>query len=172
MTTRAVAQEAGLSELTLFRHFGTKQGLLDALGERFARVEDVDRLFDGADTGDLIADLSAIARNAMAAMREVQVLMRVQLMEVADHPEQEPFLARRPLAAIKMLGAFFAHRQDTGEIGPGDATLFAHLFLALLFARTIGAPMFKHVIRNSEDEVIETFVRLFVNGVAARPEKA
>lgn len=170
MTTRAVAQRAGVSELTLFRHFGTKRGLLDALGERFARVEDVDRLFDGADTGDLFTDLSAVARNAMAAMREVQVLMRVQLMEVTDHPEQEPFLAKRPLAAVKRLTAFFAHRQDTGEVGPGDARLFAHMFLALLFARTIGAPMFRHIIPHSEEEVIETFVRVIVDGVASRQE--
>ncbi|HEY3413755.1 MAG TPA: TetR/AcrR family transcriptional regulator [Armatimonadota bacterium] len=170
MTTRAVAQRAGVSELTLFRQFGTKQGLLDALGERFASVENVDHLFAGADTGDLYTDLCAVARNAMAAMREVQLLMRVQLMEVSSHPEQEPFLAKRPLAAIRLLGAFFAHRQDTGEVGPGDPILFAHMFLALLFARTIGAPMFRHVIPHSEDVVIETFVEVFVHGVASRPE--
>ena len=38
--------------------------------------------------------------------------------------EQEPVLAKRPLAAIKMLGAFFGHRQDTGEIGPRLITVY------------------------------------------------
>jgi AcrR family transcriptional regulator len=172
MTTRAVAQEAGLSELTLFRHFGTKQGLIDALAERFSRPEDVDRLFDGADTGDLYTDLCAIARNAIAAMRQVEVLIRVQLMEVATHPEQEPFLVRRPIAATKKLSAFFAHRQDTGQVAPGNTALFAHMFLSMLLARTIGAPLFRNVILNPDEEVIHTFVSVFVNGVAAGPEKA
>jgi AcrR family transcriptional regulator len=170
MTTRAVAQEAGVSELTLFRHFGTKQGLLTALAERFARPEDLDRLFERADTGDLAADLAAIAAKALAAMREVQVLMRVQIMEVMAHPEQQPFLARRPEAAIARLSAFLAQRQQSGQIGPGDTMLMAHIFLAILFARTIGAPLFHRVIPHSEEEVLEEIVRIFVNGVAARPE--
>ena len=30
-TTREIAQEAGVTELTLFRHFGTKEKLFEAL---------------------------------------------------------------------------------------------------------------------------------------------
>src|SRR5512141_999850 len=58
VTTRAVAAEAGVQAPTIYRLFGDKDGLLDAVAEQvFARYVEGKAL--GEDSDDPVADLDA-----------------------------------------------------------------------------------------------------------------
>src|SRR5665213_2176571 len=64
-TTRAIARAAGCNEVTLFRHFGTKDGILAAVvRQTCGSGEPASRL---PDTGDLPADLKEFTRQYEAA---------------------------------------------------------------------------------------------------------
>ena len=58
-TTRAIATEAGVTEVTIFRAFGNKQGILRAIGDRLAHDQ----------AGHVAGDLPA--QDVRSALREL-----------------------------------------------------------------------------------------------------
>lgn len=49
LSMKAVADEAGVSRPTLYRHFSGKRALLDGIGQQYVRAIGVDRSFTGLD---------------------------------------------------------------------------------------------------------------------------
>jgi AcrR family transcriptional regulator len=93
-TTRAIARTAGLNEVTLFRHFGTKEGVLAAVVRRtFGPSERSSRM---PDTADLRADLREFAQQYEKALRKNLALVRTCVGEIHRHRDY----ARRVLQAI------------------------------------------------------------------------
>jgi AcrR family transcriptional regulator len=87
-TTRAIARAARVNEVTLFRHFGTKERLLAAvLGQTF-RGRSADPA-SGRARGDLRADLAAFARRYEELLREHLPLIRTLLGEIHRHRANE-----------------------------------------------------------------------------------
>lgn len=67
VTTQEIASCADLSEKTLFRHFGSKQNLLEAALERFQYAEEMRVLFNEQMVWELEVDLLAISKNIMTS---------------------------------------------------------------------------------------------------------
>jgi len=61
-TTKEIASVAGVNEVTLFRHFGTKQNLLQAAVSRYHYAEEMTKLFNESLKGELHSDLLTISR--------------------------------------------------------------------------------------------------------------
>jgi AcrR family transcriptional regulator len=133
-TTRAIAREAGLNEVTLFRHFGTKAAVLAAVvqqtcgaGEQPARMPD---------TGDLRADLRGFARQYEAGLRAHLPLIRTFVGEVDRHRGY----AQRVLHGIFQplrtdLVARLQRAQAKQEILPSpDAEIAADLLSGMIFS--------------------------------------
>jgi len=167
MTTRGVAAEAGVNELTLYRHFTNKRGLLRAMTQRLAHVPFVERTLSEADTGDLREDLLHIARTMLPNARAMLPFILRALVEAGEHPEHLEMASARPKAALARLSAFFERRMEAGQVRRGDPTLMAHAFISMMLSRILLAPLYADVVAQPEGEVLEEFVRLFVMGVAA-----
>lgn len=60
-TTKEIARSAGVNELTLFRHFGTKQKLIEAAFNRYHYAEEMTQLFNEGLKGELHSDLLTIS---------------------------------------------------------------------------------------------------------------
>lgn len=65
VTTLEIATAAGLSEKTLFRHFGTKQKLLEAAFDRYHYAEEMKKLFAEKLVWDLERIFFSFARPTM-----------------------------------------------------------------------------------------------------------
>src|SRR5579875_3550087 len=68
-TTREVAERAGVNEATLFRHFGNKEALIEAMFKNVCEQDPatIDELFDRP-TGDISTDLLRIASVSLRRM--------------------------------------------------------------------------------------------------------
>ena len=87
MTTRELALRAGVNEVTLFRRFGSKAGLLcAAVNHVFARVP-----FARPElTGELRRDLEAVVGAYLETRRAFGPLLQVLLSEAKRFPELDP----------------------------------------------------------------------------------
>ena len=85
-TTRAIAERAGLSEVTLFRQFGSKAGLAAAALE-YASGSFHDAI--QSPTDDLVADLSALAAGYTDFVDTWPALIDRVLPEIAGQAEIE-----------------------------------------------------------------------------------
>jgi len=140
-TTQAIAAAAGVGEVTIFRRYGNKAGLIEA-----ALAHCLPRTPFGNLTAsdDVQADLTAILRAYAQTFGEYGGAVITLLTEAPRHPELGAALAT--LMPNMMQGAaIIASHQAAGRIGAGDplqklVILIAPIMAAGLFGRIENAP--------------------------------
>ncbi len=148
-TTRAIADEAGVNEVTLFRHFQTKDRLLAAVvGQNFGSATSDDPSHPPLPvTGDLRADLLADALRYAQLLQQNLSLVRTMLGEIHHrHRDQETQVFRGIFQPVK--AAILARI----EIAQKDGTLRGDLRADVL-ADLFGGMIFTGVLRRSAPEI-------------------
>jgi AcrR family transcriptional regulator len=135
-TTRAIAREAGLNEVTLFRHFQTKERLLAAVvGQNFGPGSVRTQSAPLPVTGDLRADLTAHAHRYDRLLQENLPLIRAMIGEIHHHSDHERQVFKaifRPLR--EELIARLQTVRDQGRLRAGSSpALLADLFNGMIF---------------------------------------
>ena len=172
-TTRAIAQEAGVNEVTLFRHFKTKEGLLEALIA--SKVASVAELFGHAaeealwSGGSLRSNLRRFAEHYYAVAAEGQGFIRMMIGEAQRQPEHARKVimdAIRPLC--ESLARNLEAGRKAGKVRRGfDLYVASHAFLDMLLGG-----MLRHTAGFGEgctpEEFIATCADIFAAGLAPK----
>ncbi|MBC5815773.1 MAG: TetR/AcrR family transcriptional regulator [Candidatus Eremiobacteraeota bacterium] len=163
-TTREIADRAGVNEATLFRHFGNKSALLDAMKEWFCQNKE-ERLREMYDSlpGEIEADLKIIGRFMIEGMTANKDLIRVALLEEAADPEGVHVPWRMPKISRDYLTKFLESYVARGELH-GDPVILARIYVGYFFAYIMGSGLWKQSAILSPDEAVDTFVNIFLNG--------
>lgn len=119
-TTRSIATAAGVNEVTLFRRYGDKRGLVVA-----AIHADIGRFAaeDLSPTGDLEADLVRVVGYYTRIYEHRDGLVATLVLE-GSRDDEVAALISEPLAAMSRLGELIAHYQRAGQMvdeAPGYA---------------------------------------------------
>lgn len=162
-TTREVAELAGVNEATLFRHFGSKRALLDAMREAACGGEGFRSFLTALPAGDVKADLRAIARYMAEQMRSRRAMMCISLAEEATETDDAPEW-RGPTGLLNDFGDFLAVKVAEGVLS-GDPLLMARCFLGTLFSYVVGKKLWAGDAQ--DDSTLDRIVDVFLNGVAA-----
>jgi len=169
-TTRAIAQEAGVNEVTLFRHFQTKERLLAAVvGENFATPPAATTAIQS--TSDLRADLAEHARRYEELLAENLPLVRTMIGEIHHHDrEHERVVFKgifRPLrvALIKRLEA----AREAGDLRRDlRSDLLADLFGGMIFTGVLRRASPHACPEYSARSHLEAAVDVLLNGAHVR----
>ncbi|MCJ7623492.1 MAG: TetR/AcrR family transcriptional regulator, partial [Anaerolineaceae bacterium] len=164
-TTRAIAREAGVNEVTLFRHFGSKENLAKVIMDQFggpAIAVDLEVRF----SGDYMQDLTFIGHAMMKVMTERSDAMRMAICEAGNFPEFQQVVAENPRQLRRMLARYFERQMSAGVIHPGHPEVQAQAFLGMFFSYVVlhGFLLDSLQPEVSPAEVVEQFVTLFVRG--------
>lgn len=131
-TTREIARRAGVNEVTVFRRFENKAGVLRALGERFA-TQTAGFVAPRLPHPDNVRDtLRALAQLEIeGAIRDGGVAMRLAL-DARTVPEVADVMGEGPRANQRGLAEYLAGRQEAGDLRRDIAPeLMAEMFFAL-----------------------------------------
>ena len=147
-TTRAIAGEAGVNEVTLFRHFQTKERLLAAVvGQNFSTHPTGPEPPLPAPTTDLRADLLVLARHYETLLAENLPLVRAMLGEIQHHGRaHEKNVFRGVFRPLKE--ALVARLEIARSAGQVRAEFSGELLTDLL-----GGMLFTGVLRRSMQHV-------------------
>jgi AcrR family transcriptional regulator len=164
-TTRRIAQEAGVNEVTLFRQFGSKDALLqEALAQKGRALFEVrlpDRPVDPA------AEILAFARAHYAALWAHRQLIRVAMGEFADHPESTEVACQAAAQLDLQLQAYLTSLRTRGlASGDWNADAAASMLLGTLFSDVMGRDCMPHCYRLDPDEAVVHYVSLFLRAIA------
>ena len=168
-TTREIAKEAGVNEVTLFRNFQTKQGLLAAVLERAfqtpAGAEPPD-----AGKGTLEEAIRAFAKADFERKRRNIPLMRVLVGESHRLGEQETEVLSRILLPWKaMLVNRLREAKQLGEIHEHvEPVMVVDQLVAMIFIGVLRAE--KMCLQTYTPEgYLEGCIDLILRGIAVKP---
>ncbi|MCF7732520.1 MAG: TetR/AcrR family transcriptional regulator [Akkermansiaceae bacterium] len=168
-TTRGIAERAGCNEVTLFRHFESKQKLLVAV------VQDTSEEFlalcacRGSFSGDLLEDLTRFARVYNSSLERCEGMARAMIGESR----------RRPTLAKELIGDVLDpfHRSMAAYLEPHRAAGRVRADLdPMAFAEVLTSALMGGLLRRSSglsaldrDGWIRETVEIFVRGIQAGP---
>ena len=133
-TTKLIAEEAGIGEVTLFRRFGNKETLiLEAMKQEAAKLEGNVNLY----SGKLEADLLKILTAYQILLRARAALLLTFYTEVTRHPELAMALEQPKRTIGKMLEMLVRYQHE-GKLVPKDpmhqlSELFGPVMMLTLF---------------------------------------
>ena len=171
-TTRALAEAAGVNEVTLFRHFGSKLGVLQALGELFAEKSLAQALDELPDPEDARGTLLALARREIAESIENGGVALRLAFDATSVPELKGLMSEGPGHNFEVLTAYMADRQLAGQLRDDiDAAVLAEAF-ATLTSSYVMYRMIMGVMDAPDDPItdsrIEQLFDLFWSGAVSR----
>jgi AcrR family transcriptional regulator len=160
-TTREVAEKAGVNEATLFRHFGSKRALLDAMREQACGSEQFRSILAALPGTDFAADLREIAYHVTEHMLAKRAMMCVSLAEDAAGTDDVPEF-RGPAQIKSDLASYFTAQAQAGAFR-GDPALAARVLLGILFSYVVGRKLWNSAV--PDRATLDGIVDIFLNGV-------
>lgn len=134
LTTKKITEEAGVNEVTLFRRFGSKTAVLDALFEYEAQSIATKAIFY---TGNLKEDLIRIVETLSQAIQKRETLIPVILMELPRNSEIRHY-AQHSMKQVQALMDILQRYQDEGKLKPRSVYMqFLMLVGPLIFLNNV-----------------------------------
>ena len=162
-TTREVAERAGVNEATLFRHFGSKRALLDAMREQACGLEEFRSIIASLPGEELETDLRILAYEIVEHMLPRRGMMCVSLAEDAAGAVESPEW-RGPAQIKAELAAYFGEKSREGLI-KGEPAFVSRYFLGMLFSYVVGRKLWDSTV--PDRAVLDGIVDIFLHGVTA-----
>jgi AcrR family transcriptional regulator len=163
-TTRRIAQEAGVNEITLFRHFGSKTTLiLEAVRQANLRS---DCPTVPTSPGEPVSEIRTWVRGELRHLTQLRSIIRTSLGEVEERPEILPLIGEKPRDVILGLSAYVEQLQHEGRASlEVDARTAALTFFGTLFADAMGRDVMPELYHDSLDESADRYASVFLRSI-------
>lgn len=167
-TTREIARLADVNEVTIFRHFGSKKGLLRELlanlwEEKKPKLWSAREVQSDATYPDIMLTL---ASNLVDLLEESRSTFSLMLKDALAHPEVGQLAGRFPALLRQELAAFLEEQHKLGRVQTLDFELAAQGFMGMLFSSVVVARLMGVPLPFEKHEMIRGFTDIFVRGTA------
>ncbi len=170
-TTRRIAQEAGVNEVSLFRHFGSKGELILAALHHFG--EAAPRAALPAEPVDPEAELTGWAQRHLRHLISVRSLIRAAIGESEEHQELAACGSEHPRRAGRQLYEYLVRLQERGfATEEFDAGAASAMLMGTLFSDALGRDLMPEFYKRSPEEAATTYVALFLKAIGVTPRSA
>jgi AcrR family transcriptional regulator len=165
-TTRAVAERAGVNEVTIFRHFGNKKGIMDALLQSVSFSPNLEKIINEEMVWDLEHDLWVIAEGYHMYLEKAKDLVLIGIREAGIFPDLNETIMQIPKQLKIHLVSYFTEMKRRGKLIDTDIDFQAMNFIWMNFGYFLSKSQFgDNIISSSEKNFIKHSVELFARGL-------
>ncbi len=169
-TTRRIAEEAGVNEVTLFRHFGSKRQLIHEAVCLASPARAVPALPD--EPTDPGRELREWSRAHLRNLYEMRSVIRRGMSESEEHADLTTTTGEHPRRVGRELGGYLARVRDAGlsraDVDPRDASL---MLMGVLFADAMSRDVMPDLFPRGLEESADRYVGLFLRALGAEKER-
>ena len=165
-TTRRIAQIADVNEVTLFRHFGSKEELLREAVKVISVPDDVPKL--PTEPANPERELTAWARAQHDQLMRHSPVIRACMAESEEHPEMARCVQNRPMTVANDLRTYLETLQKKGmadrNLDVGTATSF---LMGALFNDAMGRAIMPELFKHKPADAPARYVKIFMRAIRA-----
>lgn len=157
-TTRLIAAEAGVNEVTLFRTFGSKAQLLQAMLQSHVVAPAVPLLSnDAAEPSQALVDWCA---SVLGYLRSHSHLIRKTIADAEERPDAACAACEGPNTAGQSLTIYIEHLQETGR---ADKDADVHTAVSMLMSALFGDALYRDIMPNVFPQPVDAAPRKYVD---------
>ena len=165
-TTREIAKKAGVAEVTLFRHFSSKEMLFEEIINIYTFLPTLKGLLPSLAKMEYREALEEIARRFLERLDERKDMIQIMYSEVHRYPTTVVSIHRTFVDEIfKTLASYFRKMQELKKLRDFHPEIGARAFVGMFFAFFTTREFLRREESGSDTEqVIKEFVEIFMKG--------
>ena len=173
-TTRRIAEEAGVNEVTIFRQFGSKDALLDIAMRECSRIDAQAALpRQPTHPEHELTEWATVHYQGICGMRAI---VRQMLSDASERPDAMACAKHGPSSALAQLRDYVVRLRREGWISasdsvrPADVGPAVSMLMGALFNDAMNRDMMPEFFPQTPAHTIRAYVRIFLRGLGARAE--
>src|SRR3954463_10956393 len=167
-TTRLIAIEAGVNEVTLFRTFGSKAALFEALMQSHVAQSPIPPLPDNP--VDPEQEMTDWVTAVLGHMRENRALIRTSFGEIEERPEAAVSMCEGPNCAGMLLTDYVLRLQSMGLAAhDGDIQTSISMLMSAMFGDAVSRGVMPNAFPQPVEEAPARYVRVFLRALGFQP---
>jgi AcrR family transcriptional regulator len=169
--TREIARDAGVTEVTLFRHFTSKEHLFEEVLRAYSFLPQLRELLPGLWDLSYADALTAIATRFLLTLKERKSMVKIMYSEINLYPEKIRVVYNKFIdEIIETLASYFKSMQEKGVLRRMSAEMAARAFLGVFFSYFKAEEIMrgKNISRKKMEKDVEIFVDIFAHGTVRR----
>ncbi|GLI37133.1 TetR family transcriptional regulator [Geobacter hydrogenophilus] len=169
-TTREIAQQAGVAEVTLFRHFASKENLLEAVISHYSAIPGLKSFLPRALEMPYEQALIGMADLFLDTLFQLRDWIRIMHAEVQRSPDKLITIYHSFLDELfEIFASYFRELQKRGTLRDFDPDLGARVFHGMFYSffnmeELLGRRDYRPTDRA---RAVREFVSLFIHGTLA-----
>jgi AcrR family transcriptional regulator len=169
-TTRLIAIEAGVNEVTLFRTFGSKAALFEAVMSTHVANAPIPILPDNP--VDPEREMTEWVNSVLSHMRENRSLIRKSFGEMEDRPEAAVCMCEGPNCAGMILTDYLLRLQSMGLAAEdGDIPTAVAMLMSSMFGDAISRDVMPSAFPQPQEEAPAKYVRIFLRALGVESSR-
>jgi len=163
-TTRLIAIEADVNEVTLFRTFGSKAALFEALMQTLVATSPIPQLPDLP--VDPEREMTEWCATVLSHMRENSAMIRTSFGEIEERPEAAVSMCEGPNSAGRVLTDYVLRLQSMGLAAQdGDVSTAVAMLMSSMFGDAISRGVMPNAFPQPVEDAPAKYVRVLLRAL-------
>lgn len=166
-TTKKIAAEAGVNEVTIFRNFQNKKNLIEITKDYYLQIflDKLEEVFD-FDEDDEIEDYFQSNFKGLLELSDSDFsIIKVAMEEVRDIPEKKQLISNITTTIIDKLEEFFISQIEKGKIRDVDSRVLAVMCFSITFQSIVLWKVYDKTPSVETEQFGQNFLDILYNGI-------
>ena len=166
-TTKKIAAEAGVNEVTIFRNFQNKKNLIEITKDYYLQIflDKLEEIFDFNEDDEIEDYFQSNFKGLLELSDSDFSIIKVAMEEVRDIPEKKQLISNITTTIIDKLEEFFISQIEKGKIRDVDSRVLAVMCFSITFQSIVLWKVYDKTPSVETEQFGQNFLDILYNGI-------